>query len=323
MPRTITKTSGPGAQEKDILKLIAAPENPPAKGARRIGIHTSTAGGVPNAVERAWRLGCNCLQVFSSSPRQWKAANIAPEQSDATEVLRAKYDIAPLVVHANYLINVAGANEEFYRKSIDAFRGEIERALALGAEYLVLHPGSYRGLSREEGLARAAAAIAASAKGLDLAGGELTILIENTAGAEFSLGSGFGQVAELIERLRAHIPVAACIDTCHSYVSGYDLASEDGYEATMQKLDATVGFKNIPVWHCNDAKAALGSKLDRHEHVGKGTMGIAAFRRLLNDARTKDAAFIAETPIDEPLDDLHNVNTLRGLVAGAKVKPKK
>ncbi len=325
MPRSISgsKTSGASDREKDILKLVSAPENPPAKGARRIGIHTSTGGGVENAAERAWRLGCNCLQIFSSSPRQWRPASLAPGQCETMKALCAKYDLAPLVVHANYLINVASANAEFHRKSVEAFRAEIERALALGAEYLVLHPGSYRGLTREEGLARAATAIEASARGLDLAGEGLTILIENTAGAEFSLGSGFEQVAELIERLRAHVPVAACIDTCHSYVSGHDLAGEDGYEAAMKKLAATVSFKNIPVWHCNDAKAALGSKLDRHENIGKGTMGLEAFRRLLNDPRTKDAAFIAETPIDEPLDDLRNVNTLRGLVARAKTKLKK
>lgn len=303
--------------EKDILKLIPRPEDPPTKGARRIGIHTSTAGGVENAAERACRLGCNTFQIFSSSPRQWKPYDLSPGQCAAMKALRAKYDLKPLVVHANYLINVAGANEEFLRKSVEAFRAEIERGMSLGAEYLVLHPGSYRGMTREEGLLRAAATIEAAATGLDLAGGGLTILIENTAGAEFSLGSGFEQVAELVERLRKHVPTAACIDTCHTHVSGYDLVSEEGYEATMKTLAATVGFENIPVWHCNDAKAAMGSKLDRHAHIGKGSMGLEPFRRLLNDPRTKHAAFIAETPIDEPLDDLTNVNALRALTASS------
>lgn len=225
---------------------------------------------------------------------------------------REKYDLRPLVVHANYLINVAGGNPEFRTKSVAAFRGEVERALALCAEYLVLHPGSFRGLTRDEGLANAAGAIEESSKGLDLAKGGLKILIENTAGAEFSLGSKFDQVAELCDRLRAHVPVAACIDTCHTWVSGYDLVND--YEGVLKQLDTTVGLENVVVWHCNDAKAAFGSKLDRHQHIGEGTIGLEPFRQLLNDDRLAHAAFLAETPIDEPLDDLKNVNALKALV---------
>lgn len=202
----------------------------------------------------------------------------------------------------------------FLRKSIEAFRGEIERALALCAEYLVLHPGSFRGADRERGLLQTAAAIAAASNGLDLAQGGLTILIENTAGAEFSLGGSFEQVAEVIEHLRNHVPVAACIDTCHVHVAGYDIVSEEGFAATMTKLDSAIGLKNVPVWHCNDAKAARGSNLDRHQHIGKGTIGIEPFRRLLNDSRVAHAAFIAETPIDEPGDDRRNVAALKKLV---------
>ncbi len=151
-----------------------------------------------------------------------------------------------------------------------------------------------------------------------LAKGGLTILIENTAGAEFSLGGSFEQVAEVIEHLRNHVPVAACIDTCHVHVAGYDIVSEEGLAATMQKLDATIGLKNVPVWHCNDAKAARGSKLDRHQHIGKGTIGIEPFRRLLNDPRVAHAAFIAETPIDEPGDDRRNVAALKRLAKAAR-----
>jgi deoxyribonuclease IV len=209
---------------------------------------------------------------------------------------------------------LAGTSEVFLRKSIEAFRGEIERALALCAEYLVLHPGSFRGADREKGLLQTAAAIAAASNGLDLAKGGLTILIENTAGAEYSLGGSFEQVAEVIQHLRHHVPVAACIDTCHVHVAGYDIVSEPGFEETMRKLDATIGLKNVPVWHCNDAKAARGSKLDRHQHIGKGTIGCDPFRRLLNDSRLAHAAFIAETPIDEPGDDRRNVAALKKLV---------
>lgn len=308
--------------EKDILKLLPAkPASPPTS--RRIGIHCSTAGGVETAAERAWRLGCNALQVFSSSPRQWAPYSLGRQQCEVMSNLRNQYDLKPLVIHANYLINVAGVNSDFRTKSIAAFRGEVERALALCAEYLVLHPGSFRGMSRDEGLANASSAIEEAVRGLDLAKGGLALLIENTAGAEFSLGSKFDQVAELCDRLRSHMPVAACIDTCHTWVAGYDIVSASGYEETMKLLDNTVGLKNVVVWHCNDAKAAFGSKLDRHQHIGEGTIGLEAFRRLLNDPRTAHAAFLAETPVDAPLDDLKNVNALKSLVADSATKKTK
>lgn len=304
--------------EKDVLKLIPPPQQPPVRTARRIGIHTSTAGGAENGAERAYRLGCSAFQIFSSSPRQWKPYQLAASQCAIMSQLRDKYDLKPLVIHANYLINLAGGNPEFHQKSIAAFRGEIERALALCADYLVVHPGSFRGSSREEGLARTAMAIRDAAGGLDLEQGGLTILIENTAGAEFSLGGSFEQVGALVGVLREIVPTAACIDTCHTHVSGYDIVSAKGYEETMRHLDETVGLKYVPVWHCNDAKAKRGSKLDRHQHIGAGTIGLEAFRRLLNDRRTAHCAFIAETPIDEPMDDLKNVDVLKGLVKSAR-----
>jgi deoxyribonuclease IV len=302
------------AREQDILK------RPPPKRAlrltsRRIGIHTSTAGGVSNAAERAYRLGCNAFQIFSSSPRQWAPYELGEPQCAEMNRLRAKYNLKPLVIHANYLVNLASSNELFLEKSMEAFRGEVERALSLGAEFLVLHPGSFRGSDREQGLLRTAAGIAASTSGLDLANGGLTILIENTAGSEFSLGGSFEQVAELLDRLRGIVPVAACIDTCHTHVAGYDIVSEEGLHSTLRHLDATVGLDNVKVWHCNDAKAARGSKLDRHQHIGKGMIGNETFRILLNDPRLAHAAFIAETPIDTPGDDRRNVDALKRLVA--------
>ncbi|MGA7685495.1 MAG: deoxyribonuclease IV [Terriglobales bacterium] len=301
--------------EKDSLKWPAhIVETARSAGltSRRIGIHTSIAGGVENAAERAYRLGCNALQIFSTSPRQWLAYTLGRGQCAAMNELRQKYDLKPLVIHSNYLINLAGVNEEFRRKSIAAFRGELQRGAALCADYLVLHPGSFRGLGREEGLALAASAIEEAARGVELGG--LTVLIENTAGAEFSLGGTFDQVAELIERLRGHVSVGACIDTCHTHVAGYDIVSEDGRGLTLRHLDKTVGFKNVRVWHCNDAKADRGSRLDRHEHIGRGKLGPNVFRALLNDRRLKHAAFIAETPIDEPGDDWRNVQALKALV---------
>jgi deoxyribonuclease-4 len=229
--------------------------------------------------------------------------------------LCAGYDLRPLVIHTNYLVNLASSNELFLKKSIEAFRGEIERALSLCAEYLVLHPGSFRGADREQGLLRTAAAIAAATHGLDLARGGLTILIENTAGSEFSLGGSFEQVAEILDRLRGIVPVAACIDTCHTHVAGYDIVSEEGLNTTLAHLDQVVGLNNVRVIHCNDAKAARGSKLDRHEQIGKGTIGIETFRVLLNDLRLAHAAFIAETPIAKPGDDRRNIAALKKLVS--------
>jgi deoxyribonuclease IV len=301
------------AHEQDILKLLS-PKRPPRLTSRRIGIHTSSAGGVHLAAERAYRLGCNAFQIFSSSPRQWAPHELDRAQCEQTKRLRDRYDLKPLVVHTNYLVNLAGVNELFLKKSVEAFRGEIDRALALYAEYLVLHPGSFRGSDREQGLMRTAAAIAAAAQGLDLDKSGLTILIENTAGAEYSLGGSFEQVAEVLEYLRHLVPVGACIDTCHTHVAGYDMVSPQGLEDTLKRLDETVGLKNVPVWHCNDAKAARGSRLDRHQHIGQGSIGVEPFRRLLNDSRLAHAAFIAETPIDQPGDDRRNVTALQKLV---------
>ena len=306
MPRSL-------AREQDILTRYP-PKLPPRLIARRIGIHTSTAGGVHNAAERAYRLGCNTLQIFSSSPRQWTPYDLSELQCEEMSRLRANYDLKPLVIHTNYLVNLASSNELFLQKSIEAFRGEVERALSLCAEYLVLHPGSFRGADREQGLLRTAAAIAAATQGLNLAHGGLTILIENTAGSEFSLGGSFEQVAEILDRLRGVVPIAACIDTCHTHVAGYDIVSEEGIYQTLRHLDVTIGLNHVRVVHCNDAKAACGSKLDRHQQIGKGTIGLEPFRILLNDLRLAHAAFIAETPIEKPGDDRKNVEALINLV---------
>ena len=324
---TIPEPKKLGAQErkrfgmKDVL--LWAEGEPPKPGPRRIGIHTSTAGGVEMAAERAYRLGANTFQIFSSCPRQWQPYSLAPSQCDAMRGLREKYGIGPMAIHSSYLVNLASATPEFHRKSVAAFRGELQRALALCAEFLVLHPGSFRGRSREEGLELVAHSIAEAAEGLELDKSNLRVLIENTAGSEFSLGGSFDQVAHLLQYLRPVCPVGACIDTCHTHVSGYDIVSETGWHETMQKLDETVGLKNVMVWHCNDAKDLRGSKRDRHEHVGKGTIGLDAFRRLLNDPRTQHAAFIAETPIEEPGDDLRNIETLKSLVEVAKAPAKR
>jgi len=281
---------------------------------KRIGVHLGTAGGASNAVERAREIGANTFQIFSSSPRMWRAPKVDPAQAERMRTLRAKLDVGPLVIHTSYLVNVCSQSSEIREKSVAAFRGEIERALAWGAEYLVLHPGSWKGLTRDEGLKLAADSIERAMDGLPWQGSGFHILIENTAGAEFSLGGGFEQVAELVERLKHHAPAAVCLDTCHTHVAGYDLVSDKGYQETMKQAGATVGFDAVRVWHCNDAKVERGSKLDRHEHIGEGTMGLEPFRRLLNDARFDHCSFIAETPVDEEGNEERNVRVLKKLV---------
>jgi deoxyribonuclease IV len=283
---------------------------------KRIGVHVGTAGGTWTAVERAVAAGANTFQIFSSSPRTWRASAVKPEDAAKMRELRAKHDVGPVAVHASYLINLCSQTESVRVNGVTAFRGEVERALALGAEYLVLHPGSWKGLTREEGLRLAAESIEKAIDGLAWQGKDFSILIENTAGAEFSLGGKLEQVAELVERLKACAPVGVCLDTCHVHVAGYDLVSTDGYIETMLLVGETVGFDAVKVWHCNDAKAAIGSKLDRHEHIGEGTIGAEVFRRLLHDERFGHAAFIAETPVDAPGDEARNVGVLRALAAG-------
>jgi deoxyribonuclease-4 len=283
---------------------------------KRIGVHLGTAGGCWTAVNRAVEAGANTFQIFSASPRMWKAAPVKAADAVKMRELRAKHDVGPVSVHASYLINMCSQTESVRENSIGAFRGEVERALALGAEYLVLHPGSWKGLTREEGLRLAAESIERALDGVPWQGTDFEVLIENTAGAEFSLGGKMEQVAELVESLKACAPVGVCLDTCHTHVSGYDLVTEAGYAETMALVEATIGFDAVKVWHCNDAKAARGSKLDRHEHIGEGTMGAEAFRRLLHDERFAHAAFIAETPVDAPGDEARNVGVLRTLAAG-------
>src|SRR5580698_10298394 len=207
---------------------------------KRIGVHVGTAGGTWTAVERAVAAGANTFQIFSSSPRQWRAATVKPEDARKMRELRAKNDVGPVSFHASYLINLCSQTESVRMSSVAAFRGEIERALQLGAEYLVLHPGSWKGLTRNEGLRLAADSIQRAIDKLPWQGTPFHILIENTAGAEFSLGGSFEQVAELVARLKNHAPVAVCLDTCHTWVSGYDLSTDEVYEATMELAATTV-----------------------------------------------------------------------------------
>ncbi len=290
------------------------PSGRPKKAHRRIGVHVSTAGGADRAIARAAEIAADAVQIFSSSPRMWRASTVLPAMGSAVRAARERHGVGPLVVHASYLINVCSQSADVVEKSAAAFRGEIERALTLGAEFLVLHPGSYRGMTRHQGLALAAETIASAAAGLALPREGFQILIENTAGAEHSLGGSLEQVAELLEHLRPHVPVAACLDTCHLHAAGYDILTDKGWQQTLGEIASTVAHANVRVWHCNDAKSARGSKLDRHEHIGRGSIGLEPFRRLLAEPCFADAAFIAETPVDEVCDEAGNVQALRALL---------
>lgn len=279
----------------------------------RIGIHTSIAGALKNAAVRAAELGANTFQIFSTSPRSWSFLGVDREAALDLRRTREKLDLRPLVVHDNYLINLAAPDEDVRGKSIAAFRAEIERALAIGADYLVMHPGSSKGHSIEEAMGTLAASMAAAVKGLKFDG--LTVLLENTAGAGATIGRTFQELRELHERLlrEAGIETGYCLDTAHCLASGYDVSSQEGLENTVAHASRILGLRRIPVIHSNDSKAPLGSQVDRHEHIGRGHIGKEGFRRILCHPKLRGKAFILETPIDKPGDDRRNLNALKRL----------
>lgn len=279
----------------------------------RIGIHTSIAGSLERAALDAVRLGANTFQIFSSSPRQWKASVPGLPAIRLLEKVREKHDLTPLVIHDNYLINLASAQPEIRAKSIEAFRGELERAIAIGAEFLVAHPGNYKGLSIEQGLLHVLEGVRDAAKGLDP--GKLTLLFENTAGSGAQLGSRFEELHVLRQYAMemTGLPVGFCLDTCHMLAAGYDVATETGLKKTMQEARRVLGLDHVHVVHANDSKGALGSHIDRHQNIGEGYIGLEGFRRILAHPGLRNKAFILETPVEQADDDLRNVETLKNL----------
>lgn len=257
-------------------------------------------------------LGANTFQIFSASPRMWRAATVSPASTVALRRLREQNDLWPLVIHDSYLINLGSQDPAIRAKSIAAFRGEIERALAIGAEHLVFHPGSAKDYSRELIVTAVADGMREAGQGLT---GSLKLLIENTAGQGSVLGSTLEELAEIRSQAQAGLDfeVGYCLDTCHSFAAGYDLASEAGLELFIQKADALLGLERVPVIHANDSKGGLGSRLDRHEHIGEGLIGAAAFERLLNHPKMMTKAFILETPVDSPEDQSRDINKLKEL----------
>jgi deoxyribonuclease IV len=289
----------------------------------RIGIHCSTAGSLERAAIKAHELEANTLQIFSASPRMWKAKRPDPAQIKLLEQERAAHDLTPLVIHGSYLINLGAPASVLRESSIAAFRGEIERALLIGAEYLVAHPGNYKGLTAEQGMLNVAEGLALAWQTVDPTlkkNAKLSLLLENTAGAGAQLGGKLEELATIRHLATPYldIPIGYCLDTCHCYVFGFDIASEAGLTRLLDKAEETLSLKHVPVIHANDAKTPLSSHLDRHANIGAGYIGLEGFRRILNHPKLQGKAFILETPVDKPGDDLRNVRALKELVSPKK-----
>jgi deoxyribonuclease-4 len=276
-----------------------------------VGVHTSIAGGLENAAHHAKKIGCDTFQMFSANPRGWKALEPTADDCERFRAARKKYGLRPVVIHDNYLINLAAADSLIRERSIAAFRKEIERALALGADFLVTHPGSGRGTSAAQALETCAQSLKEAACGFRLDG--LTILIENTAGQGAVIGRTFEEVAEIIARAEGELPMGTCVDTAHCFEAGYAIHTAEGLREMVRQLDHTVGIEKVRVIHANDSKTAFNSHADRHEHIGKGLIGKEGFRRIVRHPKLRSIPFICETPLDRPGDDKRNVRMMRKL----------
>ena len=301
---------------KESSKRRSRPPGPvrkpsPRPAAVRIGIHTSIAGKLEHAADRAGELGCDAFQIFSASPRNWAATSLNPVDVEAFRQRRDALGLAPLVIHDNYLINLASGRPMLRSQSIQAFRAELLRAAQLGADYLVMHPGSAVDLpSRKAGLENVVGGLQQATRGLKLNG--LQILLENTSGQGSTLGADLGELSELLASL-PELNLGVCLDTAHLFAAGYDLRDSGALEKTLAHVHMSIGLGRVKVIHTNDSKVALGARVDRHEHIGKGKIGREAFRRLLHHPALAGKTFILETPIERKGDDRRNVQTLRRL----------
>ena len=286
-------------------------------GSLRIGIHTSIAGGYNNALESAHKLGCNALQIFSASPRMWAGgpSRIPEVDAAAFRARRQELGLGPLVIHANYLINLAAQQPMLRTRSIQAFHDELIRGIALGADFVVVHPGACGECKPDQAVRLAIESVKQASKNLPAT--SLRILLENTAGMGTALGARLEELGEMLYALQS-LQVGACLDTAHLFAAGYDIKSETGLASTLELADRVISLERVPVFHVNDSKIPLGGRVDRHEHIGKGKIGAEAFRRLLTHPRLSalppeglaGRAFLAETPIDDPGDDRRNVAAL-------------
>ncbi len=259
----------------------------------RLGAHMSIAGGYYRAVEAAARAGCDCVQVFTKNNNQWRGKPISADEASLFHETLARLGIRDPLSHASYLINLASPDGALHNKSILALADELRRASLLGIPYVVVHPGAYTTSSLDEGIAQTARAVREVLRATqELPTG---LLLENTAGQGSTLGSQFGELATLLDAVGPSERCGVCIDTCHAFAAGYDLTSASGYRSMMDELDAVIGLRRVKAIHLNDSKKGLGSRVDRHEHIGHGEIGDAAFCRLLNDPRWIDVPMYLET----------------------------
>ncbi|HKE16912.1 MAG TPA: deoxyribonuclease IV [Kofleriaceae bacterium] len=290
---------------------------PGAAAALRVGAHVSIAGGLERAVERAVQSGCDVIQVFTRSNREWAARAIAQGAAARWRVALARSGVDAAMVHGCYLVNLAAPRALVRRRSYRALSDELRRAALLGIRHLVIHPGSHGGDGDAAGVARIAAA-------LDRLHDEqpdnpTSILLENTAGQGNSVGHRFEHMRDILGAMRAPERVGLCIDTCHTLAAGYDIRTTDGWEATFERLEAAVGCARVAAFHVNDSKTPLGSRVDRHEHLGRGFLGLNALRCLVNDRRFAGLPMVIETPRPSERADLVNLAILRALGGRARV----
>jgi deoxyribonuclease-4 len=281
----------------------------------------SVAGGLPRAVERGLVHGCDAMQIFAKNANQWRGRLLPPEEIRTFRRMVKASGITPVVSHASYLINLATANRGLRAQSMAAMADELDRAESLGLLGVVLHPGCYTDGSETRGLALIAEALDLLLR--DRRRGRAMVILEHTAGQGTSLGATFDQLAAIIGQMRAERRVGVCLDTCHLLASGYDIASAEGYARTFSDFARIVGFDRLKVLHMNDSKRPLGSRVDRHAHIGEGCVGLEAFGRIVNDRRFAGLPMLLETPksegratgpiVADPLD-VRNLNTLRGLM---------
>ena len=288
----------------------------------RLGAHMSIRGGLPRAVDRAHASGCAALQIFTKSAGQWRARPLPDDEVRAFRRRVRQTGIRPVVAHNSYLINVAASDRTLRRRSIAALLEELDRAEALGLDGLVMHPGSYTSGSESGGLRLIADAIAAVFDARP--DGRTRLLLEHTAGQGTNLGHRFEHLGAIIDALGATPRVGVCLDSCHLLAAGYDICSEDGYRETFRQFGRVVGFSRLKAFHVNDSKKPCASRVDRHEHIGKGCIGLEPFRWLLNDPRFARLPMLLETPKLETADTLRqsdvdpldamNLSTLRSLI---------
>ena len=280
----------------------------------RLGSHMSIAGGLDQAPLRGRQAGCDTIQVFTKSNRQWGARPLSDREVEAFKANLAATGIGPVVAHDCYLLNLAAPRAALWRKSVAAFRVELERAERLGIPYLVTHPGAHLGRGEADGIARVAEALNLLHAALPSA--RVQVLLETTAGQGSSLGYRFEQLAAILAGVERADRLGVCLDTCHVFAAGYDIRSAEGYRRTLWELDACVGLRRLKAIHLNDSVQGLGSRVDRHAHIGVGRLGLEAFQLILNDRRLRRVPMVLETPKDDDFvrADRRNLGRLRRLI---------